>query len=104
MAAPDASRPVRNSLGAKWLVLPAVWVERGTVTTPPVDWPSKFPRAYQPRQIHAKPSKLRRTCMTLIDIPRLLGERSPTASRVRVTIRNKLLLRRALARTDHQGI
>ena len=42
--------------------------------------------------------------MLSIELPRLLGERHPTAARTRRAIRNKLLARRSLAATDHKAI
>jgi hypothetical protein len=39
-----------------------------------------------------------------IELPRLLGERHPTAARTRRAIRNKLLERQSLAATDHKAI
>src|SRR2546423_1029817 len=46
----------------------------------------------------------RRTPVLSIELPRLLGERHPTAARTRRAIRNKLLARRSLAATDHKAI
>lgn len=42
--------------------------------------------------------------MAPIGIPRLLGERSPKATRLRRIIRSELLARRSLAPTDHDAI
>jgi hypothetical protein len=58
------------------------------------------PRAHGPFQ----PDKTMEDLLCLIDLPLLLGERSPSEAQARRAIRHGLLLRLSFAHTDHEAI